>query len=75
MKNNEENFVVPLTRPAVAGHPLPSGEGFALLRPLVIANELGGALPVSLGCSRVVGSQAEIFPELPGRVIILTLKS
>jgi hypothetical protein len=29
MKNNsEENFVVPLTRPAVAGHPLPSGEGY-----------------------------------------------
>jgi hypothetical protein len=29
MKNIEENFAVPLTRPAAAGHPLPSGEGFA----------------------------------------------
>ena len=28
-KNSEETYVVPLTRPAVAGHPLPTGEGFA----------------------------------------------
>ncbi len=29
VKNIEEIFVVPLTRPAAAGHPLPSGEGIA----------------------------------------------
>jgi hypothetical protein len=28
-KDIEEIFMVPLTRPAGAGHPLPSGEGFA----------------------------------------------
>jgi hypothetical protein len=28
MKNIEKHFVVPLTWPAGAGHPLPSGEGF-----------------------------------------------
>jgi hypothetical protein len=36
MKNIEENFVVPLTRPAGAGHPLPSGEG--LLRLLLLTS-------------------------------------
>jgi hypothetical protein len=29
MKNIEEILMVPLTRPAGAGHPLPLGEGFA----------------------------------------------
>jgi hypothetical protein len=28
MKNIEEDIVVPHTRPAGAGHPLPLGEGF-----------------------------------------------
>ena len=55
--------------------PSPERIAIRLLRPFVIANELGGALPVSLGCGCVVGSQAQVFPELPGRVIVLALES
>ena len=35
MKNIEEIFAVPLTRPAGAGHPLPSGEGKQLSNTLI----------------------------------------
>jgi len=48
MKSMKQRPVVPLTRPAGAGHPLPSGEGFARMHFPIGSAQHGGGRPLHI---------------------------